>query len=371
MVKTLAGALALVFCATLLAAAKGNTLNAAYLVPGGSVKLDRQAIAAHKFCALTFDDGPDATYTPQVAKVLARYNVPATFFVVGQRVSSRPDTVLALHSAGHEIANHSWSHPDFTKLSAAERKSQITRTTAALEKIGITPRWFRPPYGAFDKSVVKSSQGCGLKPVLWSVDPLDWAQPGVQKIENRVLNGSGNGAVILLHSTNPQTVAALPGIIEKLSARGYTFVTMSQWEQAAMGRPYQQQAPAPLVSPNGEPPSFRELEGLPEAPPLPGAGPGLLASTEGPLESDQAAANPEWVQALAPDFQSPVEPELVAEPAPAVEAETEAAPAEPEVAKAKLPVDSGVPLFIFGNFTQPADAERIFGGGAGQKLQRR
>ena len=89
MVKTFAGALALAFCATLLAAAKGNTLNAAYLVPGGSVKLDRKAIAAHKFCALTFDDGPDGIYTPQVAKVLAHYKVPATFFVVGQRVSAQ------------------------------------------------------------------------------------------------------------------------------------------------------------------------------------------------------------------------------------------------------------------------------------------
>ena len=357
MFKSFAGALALGLCGILLGSAKGATLNSAYLVPGGSVKLNRQAIAQSKFCALTFDDGPDGVYTPQVAAVLERYGVPATFFVIGQRAVAHPDTVLALSRAGHEIGNHSWAHPDFTKLGAADRKSQIIKTQNALLKIGVTPRWFRPPYGAFDKSVVKSCQGCGLRPVLWSVDPMDCAQPGAAKIESRVLGGAGNGGVILLHSTNPQTVAALPGIIEKLRARGFTFVTMSQWELAAAGKAL----PQPPASPTGEPPSFREIEGLPEAPIVPGAGPGLLAVAEITAEETQAA-DPKWVAAMAPELES------VAAPAE-VEQEASAESTENSGHEPTLPV-SNIPLYVFGNFREVSEAEVIFKSGAGRKLQR-
>jgi peptidoglycan/xylan/chitin deacetylase (PgdA/CDA1 family) len=291
------------------------------------VKLDRKAIAKAKFCALTFDDGPDGVYTPQVAAVLKQYGVPATFFCVGTRVKARPETVRALAAAGHEIGNHSWSHADFTKLSAADCKSQIERCQKQLAACGVKARWFRPPYGAFDRSVVRQIKDSGLRPVLWSVDPQDWAKPGADRIATRVLNGSGNGAVILLHSTNAQTVEALPRIIEKLRARGFTFVTMSQWELAATGHGLPETGgkltplPALPALPNGaEPPSFREVEpGLPQPPSPPSIGPGLLASGK-PADEERAVktvADPQWVEATAEEFEAevgvaPARPEMLA-----------------------------------------------------------
>jgi hypothetical protein len=189
----------------------------------------------------------------------------------------------------------------------------------------------------------------------------------VQKIESRVLGASGNGAVILMHSTNAQTVAALPGIIEKLRARGYEFMTMSEWEAAAAGKPLQpQNGKVPLVSPSGAPPSFREIEGMPELPELPGSGPGLLAVSEEPHET-ALVADPKWVEATEPEFDMPAEPE------PALAGKEVPPEAEPPLAKAvataTLP-DAGLPLFIFGNFAEPKDAEAIFAGDSGKKIQR-
>jgi peptidoglycan/xylan/chitin deacetylase (PgdA/CDA1 family) len=230
------GVLAALLTGMLLLILSASALDTNYLLPGGDVKVSRAILkGSDKFCALTFDDGPDAQYTLEVAEVLREYGVSATFFVVGYKVERYPDQVVALAASGHEIANHSYNHPDFTKLSATEQKRQLTRTTAALENLGITPRWFRPPNGSFNKAAVKTCKGCGLSPVLWSVDPRDWSKPGAAKITSRVLNDTGNGAVILLHSTNSQTVDALPGIIEGLQKRGYRFLTMTQWAAAAAG----------------------------------------------------------------------------------------------------------------------------------------
>jgi peptidoglycan/xylan/chitin deacetylase (PgdA/CDA1 family) len=358
MVRTLAGGvLALFTC--LLASAKGAQLNAGYLLPGSSTKIDRQAIAASRFCALTFDDGPDDTYTPQVAAILDRFGIKGTFFVVGQRAAGRPEQVRALHRGGHEIANHSWSHPDFTTLSAPQRKREIMRTQELLEGLGVRARWFRPPFGAFDRSVIKSCEGCSLRPVLWSVDPRDWQLPGADRIASRVLGGSGNGAVILLHSTNAQSVEALPKIIEGLRERGYTFLTMTQWEAAAQGR----DIPA---AGNGAPPSLREsAPWLPEAPEAPGGG---LPTSAAP-RVEKNAADPQWVEAMNPEFYAPV---VIREALPAestVEATAtledvasleDSAGAVPTADRASpVPTNPGPALFILGNFDQAAQAQWI------------
>lgn len=194
--------------------------------------------------ALTFDDGPDSTYTPQVLAILKAYHVPATFFTVGSLVQSYPALVRQEIADGHAVGNHSWSHPDLSRLSAGEIQSQIQRTSDILEQVtGRRPVYFRPPYGNVSSGVVTAANTLGLTTVLWDDEARDWALPGAPVIVTRILNLAGNGAIILMHDgggNRSQTVAALPTIIAQLMARGYTFVSMDELMQHLPG-----QAPAP------------------------------------------------------------------------------------------------------------------------------
>ena len=367
MVRGMGGALALLLSTLCILSAKSAGLNTAYLLPGSATKVDRAALAQTRFCALTFDDGPDGPYTRKTAEILARYNVPATFFVVGSKVAGRPDDVRALAAAGHEIANHSWSHPDFTTLSRAGQQTEIRRCQQQLEKLGLTPRWFRPPYGAFNRGVTKCVQGEGLQSVLWTVDPQDWRQPGADVIERRVLDGSVNGAVILLHSTNAQTVAALPRIIERLQGRGYTFLTMSQWEAAAAGRSVPQ-LDAPVTLPMFKvPPSLREVT---PGDMLPDGGTGVPAGRLYPapllaleVAPPSAAVEPAAVeQAADPAWVESVSAELAAATAtvapPSAAANLQASGSEPQPAQ-QVELLIGPALFIHGNFDNADEAEDI------------
>lgn len=182
--------------------------------------------------ALTFDDGPSPSYTPQILNVLQQYNVHATFFCAGENVQYYPDLVQQEQSAGNVVANHSWSHPDLTTLSTNGVHTQLNNTSVEIQQVtGTRPTFFRPPYGAVDNKVLAQSTQLGLKPVLWSVDTLDWQRPGSSAIVTAVLNQVGNGGVILLHDgggDRSQTVAALPTIINDLQQRGYQLVTIQQ-----------------------------------------------------------------------------------------------------------------------------------------------
>jgi len=223
----------------LLACPAQAALNLAYLVPGSGVKVHKQFRTASdpiKVCALTFDDGPDETYTMQVMQTLDHLKVRATFFVVGERVEEFPEQIKLLDQSGHEIGNHSYTHPDMAQLSTASQRSQMTRTTEILHGLGIEPKWFRPPYGSASRTTINLAEDLGMDVVRWSVDPRDWAQPGVSTISKRILRETCPGAVVLMHSTNAQTVAALPDVIAGLRGRGYTFVTLSQWKAVVTGK---------------------------------------------------------------------------------------------------------------------------------------
>ncbi|MCB1186224.1 polysaccharide deacetylase family protein [bacterium] len=221
--------------ASLLSSAT-RSLNQGYLVPSGNTRIDQQVLKGeHKFCALTFDDGPDVRYTMKVHDILREEGIRATFFVVGRNVDRYPEQVVALAEYGHEIGNHSYTHRDLLTLSKAQIKKEIDDTSSILEKLGITPHWFRPPYGSFNRTVVDQIADAGLDTMLWSVDPNDWQRPGSDVIRKRVVGNAGPGAVILMHSTVSQTVEALPGIIKDLRAEGYTFVTASEWQQLVSG----------------------------------------------------------------------------------------------------------------------------------------
>ncbi|MEV0614137.1 polysaccharide deacetylase family protein [Nonomuraea sp. NPDC050404] len=178
-----------------------------------------------KCVALTFDDGP-GKHTDALLGHLAAYRARATFFVVGQNVAANPDIVRRAYEAGHEIGGHTWSHPNLTKLSAAEVRSQFDRADQAIKAaIGVAPKLVRPPYGAFNETVRMQTE----RPlVMWSVDTLDWRLRDSAKVTDKTLKSVRPGSVILFHDTHPTTVAAMPRVLKALSERGYRFVTVSQ-----------------------------------------------------------------------------------------------------------------------------------------------
>jgi peptidoglycan/xylan/chitin deacetylase (PgdA/CDA1 family) len=180
-----------------------------------------------KWVYLTFDDGPSPRYTAQVLKILQTYKVRATFFVIGQNVKRYPALTRRADQRGHSVQNHTWSHPNLTKVNWSTFKYQIRTTDRYIRaQTGYTPRCLRPPYGATNRLVARRATSLGKTVKLWSVDPRDWTRPGSSVIARRVLSQVRSGSVILLHDgggNRSQTVAALPVILRTLKARGYVF----------------------------------------------------------------------------------------------------------------------------------------------------
>ena len=182
--------------------------------------------------ALTFDDGP-SKWTPAVLDVLRRHDLQATFFVCGKNVERFPAVVREITGAGHEIGNHTYSHPWLLLRSASQIRLELERTQAAIEEAaGVRPRLFRPPYGVRAPSLRRVQDGLGLTTVMWTVIGNDW-KLGRVAITERVLRGADEGGIICLHDGHEvyqpadrrETVAALPGIVEGLRGRGFRFVT--------------------------------------------------------------------------------------------------------------------------------------------------
>jgi len=182
--------------------------------------------------ALTFDDGPNPTFTPQILAILKRYHVQATFFDIGRLVELYPDLVRQEIAGGHIVGNHTWSHPYLPGLSLNAIKTQISQTSAIIQQVtGTRPLLLRPPYGSISSATLTAINSFGMTTVIWNDEAQDWSLPGTSVIVSRILQLAGNGAIILLHDGGGnrfQTVAALPAIIEQLRARHYRFVTMAQ-----------------------------------------------------------------------------------------------------------------------------------------------
>lgn len=179
--------------------------------------------------ALTFDDGPDPTWTPRVLAVLARYDASATFFDIGLQAQRYPQLVRAEWAAGMGVGNHTWSHPDLTRLTPAQLATQIGRAAdvIASDTGGQAPVCLRPPYDAVDLAVQRATDGVHESLMLYDVDPRDWSRPGVAAIVHRVLAAARPGMVVDLHDAGgnrSQTVAALPLILQGLAARHLTTV---------------------------------------------------------------------------------------------------------------------------------------------------
>ncbi|WP_429841470.1 polysaccharide deacetylase family protein [Brevibacillus sp. FIR094] len=187
-----------------------------------------------KVIALTFDDGPDQVYTPKIAALLKQYQAKSTFFVVGNRVSQYPEIAKSLVNDQHEIANHTYSHPDIRKLSGNRLLEEVQKTQETIySATGVRPTLFRPPGGYYDEKVVDTAKQAGFLVIMWSwhQDTRDWSDPGVKKIVNKVLNNARNGDIVLFHDyggNRRQTVQALEQILPELKNRGYKFVTVSE-----------------------------------------------------------------------------------------------------------------------------------------------
>lgn len=178
--------------------------------------------------ALTFDDGPAYTYTEQILDILARYDVTATFFVVGRHGTAQRELLRRIASEGHSVQNHSWDHYLLTRYSDAFIEDQLVRTNRLIEEVtGTAPHCLRPPGGAVNNRVRAVAAGLGMATVLWDVNPSDWMHPGAGSVAYTVLHGTGGGDIVLLHDIGgPSTIGALPTIIEGLRARGYEFVPL-------------------------------------------------------------------------------------------------------------------------------------------------
>ena len=179
--------------------------------------------------SLTFDAGWGNEDTEQLIEILDRYNVKATFFLVGSWVDSYPESVKALSDAGHELMNHSDDHAHFSRLGEDEIVANINRCSDKIEALtGRRPVLFRCPYGEYDDHVIKAVNSMGMTGIQWSVDSLDWKGIDAGEIQKRVLKNAEPGSIVLFHNAAEHTPEALPGIIEELLAQGYRIVPVSE-----------------------------------------------------------------------------------------------------------------------------------------------
>ncbi|MEV3987442.1 polysaccharide deacetylase family protein [Streptomyces sp. NPDC049837] len=191
-----------------------------------------------KCIALTFDAGPGKD-TPRLLDILKEEKVPATFFLLGKKhVDRYPDVVRRIAAEGHEVANHTWTHQILTGLEPDEIRQELSRTQDAIERLtGRKPTLMRPPQGRTDETVAGVSRELGLAQVLWSVTAKDYSTTDSALIRQRTLDGAEKDGIILLHDIYDGTVPAVPGIIDELKQRGFTFVTVPQLLAPAKAEP--------------------------------------------------------------------------------------------------------------------------------------
>ncbi len=187
--------------------------------------------------AMTFDDGP-RPWTMNLLDTLKERQIRATFFVVGRAVKTYPEVVKRIVDEGHEIANHTWSHPrNMARMSQSRVRRELQLCHDAIKQTtGVSPRVFRPPGGSFTKS---QSQWIydewDYVNIMWSVDPLDWQRPGADVIKDRIVSRTTDGSIILAHDLHEPTVKAMPATFDALIEQGYQFLTVS--ELLALDRP--------------------------------------------------------------------------------------------------------------------------------------
>ncbi|HHJ5224880.1 TPA: polysaccharide deacetylase family protein, partial [Enterococcus faecalis] len=179
---------------------------------------------AVKSVAISFDDGPGATTTPQLLRILKEKNVHATFFVLGENTAQHPEIVKQTAEAGHEIGNHTYDHQNLATLSAQSMTEEVTKADTEIKKVtGKTPAFVRPPYG----SVTNVGATIIQRPIIeWSVDSEDWKTRNPDLILQKIQATVYDGAIILFHDIYPETIRAVPQVIDYLKEQGYRITTV-------------------------------------------------------------------------------------------------------------------------------------------------
>ncbi len=207
----------------------GNIKTSARTVEWNGPLVIRQGDPKQKLIALTFDDGPHSNFTPRLLALLKQQDIKATFFVIGKMAAKRQGIIRQIGADGHLIGNHTFSHVTLTKLTGEEVQTEYRATNNLLEGIlGKEIRFCRPPGGDSDKEVLKAAKAEGMTTVLWTDDPGDYANPGVDVIKKKAIDRLSSGGILLLHDGVEQTLQALPDIIAYAKKQGYKFVTVDQ-----------------------------------------------------------------------------------------------------------------------------------------------
>ena len=178
--------------------------------------------------AITFDDGPSTVYTPRLLDGLKERGVKATFFLIGQNIEKEggSEIVKRMYEEGHLIGNHTYHHVEITKVSNDEAYQELMLTNEAIKNItGEEVQFMRPPFGLWQKELEKKIH---VLPVMWSIDPLDWATENVDEIVNKVVTEAQENDIILLHDCYDSSIKAALRIIDLLQAEGYEFVTVDE-----------------------------------------------------------------------------------------------------------------------------------------------
>ncbi len=182
-----------------------------------------------KLLSISFDAAWGNEDTQELIDILDRYGVKATFFVVGAWADKYPESVKALHDAGHEVMNHSNTHAHYPQLSVEEITADLTACNDKIEAItGVRPTLVRLPYGDYDDNAVRAVRALDMEPIQWDVDSLDWKEISAEEIARRVTGRVEPGSIVLFHNAALHTPEALPDILETLIQEGYTFVPISQ-----------------------------------------------------------------------------------------------------------------------------------------------
>ncbi len=215
--------LSLVLCLTIILLSLGS----AAVIASNDRKLPIYCVETEKKrVAISFDAAWGNDDTEQLIKILGEYKVPATFFVVGAWVDKYPESVEALSSAGHQIQNHSNTHPYMTQLSRAQMIDELNACNEKIKNItGVMPNLLRVPYGDYDNSVLEAAESLKMYTIQWDVDSLDWKDSATpQSICQRVTSKVKNGSIVLFHNDADHTPEALPNILKTLKNDGYEFV---------------------------------------------------------------------------------------------------------------------------------------------------
>lgn len=198
----------------------------AVIETGEEVEMNQEEGAEKPKIAITFDDGPHPTFTPQLLDGLKKRNVKASFFVIGNLAKANPEIIRRQKKEGHLIGNHTYHHVDITKMSDEQARDEIQSTNEVVEGIiGEEVSFVRPPFGIWQKNLEKE---LSVIPVLWSVDPLDWTTKNVDEIVNKVVTQVKENDMILLHDCYQSSVDAALRIIDILLQEGYEFVTVDE-----------------------------------------------------------------------------------------------------------------------------------------------